>query len=164
MNDTSPTHPTASPSHHIYHQVITYITKSWHIKASHNALERVMTHMNDISPTHPTASNHTSTHTSGSCKCLWMSHGTHMKKSRHTYKWVMSHIWTSHVAHEFVMWHIWMRHVTYVNDSCRPYEYVMTHMNESWHVWKIHLSHIQLLTDHASAKRSRLVYESNGLY
>ena len=28
---------------------------------------------------------------------IWMSHVTHMNESRHTYEWVMSHIWTHHI-------------------------------------------------------------------
>ena len=32
-------------------------------------------------------------------KHVWMTHGTHMNESSHTYEWVMSHIWMSHVTH-----------------------------------------------------------------
>jgi len=48
-----------------------------------------------------------------------------MNESCHTYEWVMSHIWMSHVTHmneschtyEWVMSHIWMMHVTYIEKS-----------------------------------------------
>ena len=56
---------------------------------------------------------------------IWMIHVTHMSDSCHTYKWVTSHIWTSHVAHmneswhtyEGVMAHIWMSHVTNMKEE-----------------------------------------------
>jgi len=49
-----------------------------------------------------------------------------MNGSWHTYEWIMSHIWMSHVTHmnescrtyEWVMLHIWMRHVTHMSESC----------------------------------------------
>jgi len=64
---------------------------------------------------------------------IWMSHVTHMNESCHTYEWVMSHIWMSHVTHmneschtyEWVMSYIWMSHVPHTNESCRTYEWVM---------------------------------------
>jgi len=64
---------------------------------------------------------------------IWMSHVTHMNESCHTYKWVMSHIWMSHVTHmneschtyEWVMSHIWMIHVTHMNESCHTYDYTL---------------------------------------
>jgi len=43
---------------------------------------------------------------------IWMSHVTLMNASCHTYGWVMSHIWMSHVTHE----------------SCHTYEWVMSHV------------------------------------
>jgi len=54
-----------------------------------------------------------------------------MNESCHTYEWVMSHIWMSHVTHmnDWVMSHIWMSHVTHMNDT---YE---SHMNESCHTY-----------------------------
>jgi len=47
----------------------------------------------------------------------------HVNESRHTYEWVMSHMWMSHVTHmneschtyERGMSHIWMRHLTHMN-------------------------------------------------
>jgi len=39
---------------------------------------------------------------------IWMSRGTHMNESCHTYEWVMSHIWMSHVTH--------------MNESCHTYD------------------------------------------
>ena len=41
----------------------------------------------------------------------------YINQSCHTYEWIMSHIWMSHVPH--------------VNDSCHTYEWVVSHMNES---------------------------------
>jgi len=71
-----------------------------------------------------------------------MSQVTHMDKSRHTYGWVMSHTWMSHVMHEWVMPHIWMRDFTHMNEYTLMIEWVTSHvwmshvrrMNESWHV------------------------------
>ena len=70
-----------------------------------------------------------------------------MNEPYHTYEWVMSHIWMSHVtrmnesrhtyerwnmiqikAYERVMSHIWMSHVTHMNESCHTYERVMSHI------------------------------------
>jgi len=42
--------------------------------------------------------------------------------SCHTYEWVMSHIWMSHVTH--------------MNESCLTHEWVMSHMNESCHTYE----------------------------
>jgi len=61
----------------------------------------------------------------------------------HTYEWVMSHIWMSHVTHG-------MSHVTHIDASCHTYEWVMshiwmshiTHMNESWMSHGCVMSHI----------------------
>ena len=87
---------------------------------------------------------------------IWMSHVTHMNESWHTYEWVMSHIWTSHVTnsacglnhsivvvtplhshhtYERVMSHIWTFHVTHMNESCHTYEWVMSHTAHA--VWTI---------------------------
>jgi len=62
------------------------------------------------------------THVNESCKFL---HHTHMNESCHTYEWVMSKIWTSHVKHigeschtyGWVISHIWVSHVTHINES-----------------------------------------------
>jgi len=91
-----------------------------------------------------------------------MSHVTHinesaafwvrgyLKEPRHTYQWVMTHVWMRHNSflHEWVMSHIHM------NESCRTFtcmshvththEWVMSHihMNESCHVytWMSHVT------------------------
>jgi len=73
-------------------------------------------------------------------------------ESCHTYEWVMSHIWMSHVTQvneschtcEWVMSHIWMSHVTHMNESCHIWkegtsplnvrEWGMSHMHESCYV------------------------------
>jgi len=83
-----------------------------------------------------------------------------MNESWHTYEWVTSHIWMSHVTHVNeschtyrVMSHIWMSHVTHINQSRHTYEWVMSnmwmshtsHMNESRnasHIWIHHGRHI----------------------
>ena len=76
-----------------------------------------------------------------------------LSQSWHTYEWVVSHIWMSHVTHmneswhtyEWVISHIWMSRDTHMNESCRhTYEWVMsnirmsrlTHMNESSHTYE----------------------------
>jgi len=65
---------------------------------------------------------------------------THMNESCHTYKWVMSHVWMSHVTH--------------MNEPCHPYEWAMlkekgfpealhiTHMNELGHAYTGHVTRI----------------------
>jgi len=73
---------------------------------------------------------------------IWMSHGTHVNESWHTYEWVMAHIWTSHGAHMNVSWrtyqrvmaHIWMWHGTRMNESWHTYEWAMAHIN----IWMSH--------------------------
>ena len=91
---------------------------------------------------------------------LWMSHGTHMNESLHTYEGVMAHIWMSHSTHmneswythmngswhtyTWVMSQVWMRHGTRMNESCHEYECVMAHvwmshvtnMIASWHTYE----------------------------
>jgi len=67
---------------------------------------------------------------------IWMSHVTHMNEPCHTYEWVMSHIWTSHATHmneschtyERVMSHISMSHVTHVNGSCHTHSWARSHV------------------------------------
>jgi len=89
----------------------------------------------------------------------WMRQVTRMMshiKSHYTYGRVMTHIWTSHDAHESwhtyerVMTHIWTSHVTCMNESCPTYVRVTTHiwkshdthMNESWHTYVWVMAHI----------------------
>jgi len=79
---------------------------------------------------------------------MWMSHGTHMDLTFHTYARVTSRIWGfSHLrllSFEWVMWHIRLSHVTHMNESCHTYGWVMshtwmshvTHMNESCHTYE----------------------------
>ena len=50
--------------------------------------------------------------------CCSMSRVPHMNKSCHTYEWVMSHIWTSHVTHI-------TSHVTHMKES-------RTWMSRAW--------------------------------
>jgi len=80
---------------------------------------------------------------------IWMSHGTHMNESCHTYEWFesydayeydMSRIWHTyeHGTH-MNMAHIWIWHTYDHNHMCAificvPYTYG-THMNESCHIW-----------------------------
>jgi len=67
---------------------------------------------------------------------IWRSHVTHVEESCHTYEWVMSHIWMSHATHmneschtyEWVMSHTWRSHVTHMDESCHTYECVMSHI------------------------------------
>ena len=61
---------------------------------------------------------------------IWMRHVTHMNASCHTYEWVMSNIWMSHVANS-------MSHVTNVSASHHTYKRVMLHM------WRSHVTHMK---------------------
>jgi len=79
---------------------------------------------------------------------IWMSHGTHMNESLHTYEWVMArtrmghgnescHILMRH-ANMNVSCLIWMTHVTY---TCHvSYERLMSRINESCHVLMSHVN------------------------
>jgi len=70
----------------------------------------------------------------------WISHGKHMKKSRHTYEWVMAHEWMSHGTPMNESW-LGRRHDTQnecalppppmPNKSWRRYEWVMAHTRMS---------------------------------
>ena len=70
-------------------------------------------------------------------------------------RWVMSHMWMSHVTHvneschtcEWVMSHIWMSHVTRMNESCHTCEWVMSHMWMSYNTYTA----AQHCTDHRSS-------------
>jgi len=94
---------------------------------------------------------------------MWMSHGTHMNESWHTYEWVIAHIWMSHGTHtdgschnescHILMRHanmnvsclIWMTHVTY---TCHvSYERLMSRINESCHVL---MSHVNVDVSHVN--------------
>ena len=67
-----------------------------------------------------------------------------MNESCHTYEWVMSHIWMSHVTHmneschtyEWVMPYTWLCHETYMKGTCHTYEWVMSH------IWMRHVSRV----------------------
>ena len=61
---------------------------------------------------------------------VWMSHGTYMNESRHTYEWV------------WVTSHIWMSHGTYMNESRHIYEWV------SAHIWMSHGRDAYLIPRH----------------
>ena len=79
-----------------------------------------------------------------------MSHVSLMNESCLTYEWVMSHVWMSHVTHEWVtshmnesrhtyewvMSHIWKSHVTHMNESRHTCECVMSH------IWMSHVTHV----------------------
>ena len=83
------------------------------------------------------------THTTESCH-PWMSHVTHgwvrshMDESCHTWicrgmSQVTSHISSCHVC-EWVMSHMWTRHVAHVNESCHTCKWVMW-MSRATHMW-----------------------------
>jgi len=67
---------------------------------------------------------------------VWMSHVTCVNESCYTCEWVVSLGWMSHVTRvneschtcEWVMSHVWMSHVTRVNESCHSCEWVMSHV------------------------------------
>jgi len=73
-----------------------------------------------------------------------------MNESSHTYEWVISYIWTSHVIFDRVTSHIRTGHVTHMNASCHTYKRVMslirtthvTHSHESRHTYEQVKSHI----------------------
>jgi len=96
---------------------------------------------------------------------IWMSHGTHVHESWHTYKWAMEHICVRHVSrmkkawhtqllmrhgthmdgmneswhtYEWGMSHIWMNHGTHMNEACLTYEWGMSH------IWMSHGRHIRM--------------------
>ena len=94
---------------------------------------------------------------------VWIGHVTRMNESCmnescHTYEWVVSHKWMSHVTHmnelcytcERVMSHIWIGHVTHAHESCHTYVWVtsricmshVTHMNGSRYTCVWVMSHI----------------------
>ena len=67
----------------------------------------------------------------------YVSDGTHVNESWHTYEWVMArelHIWMSHESYGCIMAHKWMSAGTNKNshDTC----------NESWHTYECVTEHI----------------------
>jgi len=87
---------------------------------------------------------------------IWMSHGTHMIESWHTYKCVMAHVWMSHGTHmngswhtyEWVTAHIWLSHGTHMNGSWHTYERVTALMWLSHHAYictyvHLYVTHVQ---------------------
>ena len=76
-----------------------------------------------------------------------MSHN----KSRHTYEWVTSHLWTSHATHnKRVESHIGMRHVHIWQGMPRTggvtahiWMSHAPHINESWHTYQRVSSHVR---------------------
>ena len=65
-----------------------------------------------------------------------------VNESCHTYEWVTSHVWMSHVTrmnspchtYEGIMSHMWKSHVTHINQSrhtCHTCEWVTSTMHES---------------------------------
>ena len=88
----------------------------------------------------------------------------HMNESRHTYGWVMSHIY-------MVPSQIWISHVTELKKSCHTLERVMsriwirhtceqamarictshgTHMKESWHTYYTHMNVTHIWMSHGT--------------
>jgi len=99
--------------------------------------------------------------------CVWMSDGTQMNESWHTYELVMSHKQISPATHENGSCHTFTWAMAYllffnspgpwpivyslhVNESCLTFERIMshiwmsriTHMNESCHTYEWVMSHI----------------------
>ena len=121
---------------------------------------------------------------------IWISRVSHVNESRytyelrlprHTYEWIMSHVWMLHVTqHEdvriieaatshiwmshvlhvneschtcgWVVSHIWMRHASHMNESCRTYEWVMSH------IWMSHVTHMNWGCHVAYMNESCLTY------
>ena len=68
---------------------------------------------------------------------VWMSHVTRMNGSCHTYEWDMSHVCMSHVTRsESVMSHTCVIHVARMHESCHTYEWVMSHL------WMSHVTRV----------------------
>jgi len=127
----------------------THIHQSCHIQASATwagTYECVMSHTWKHLFTHTNESWHTyarvMSHT-GMCdmrRNLWISHVMHMDASVHTYRWVMAHIWTSHVTHRclrhgqalvnalsmYVCTFKWFMSLIHVTHICHTYERVMS--------------------------------------
>ena len=85
---------------------------------------------------------------------LRMSHVAHTHESSHTYEWVQSHMWMSHVklTNESGC-NVRMNHVAHMYESCRTIEGIMSrarinhdvHTNDSTYVWvtsHVRMSHI----------------------
>ena len=139
---------------HVTHTNESCLTYEWvmsHIRIS------LVTHTNESCHTHTNESCHT--HTNESCHThtsVMPSRSTTIcaaLSSCHTYEWVMSHIWMSHVTHvpqwyplravrrnhiwlhrTFLMSNIRMSHVTHMRShvshtpkSCHTYEWVLSH-------------------------------------
>jgi len=83
-----------------------------------------------------------------------------MDESRHTYEWVISHIWMRHGTHknesshthEWFMAHIWMSNVTYTYIYIYVYIYVYIYIYIHIHVWM--KMHVPCLFSKASFKNS----------
>ena len=73
---------------------------------------------------------------------VWMGHGTRANESRHTYEWVTTHVWMSHVKHMNESRYTWMSHVTRMNESRHTWMSHVTRMNESRRSYERGMSHI----------------------
>jgi len=93
-----------------------------------------------------------------------------MNESCHTYEWVMSHIWMSHVTHmneschtyewRLCVWALvggygicvtWMCDMTHsrvtLTHVCHvTYVWVMSYMNESCHTWMSHVTYVWVMS------------------
>jgi len=130
-----------------------------------NTLQYTATQCNtrQHSATHCNTLQHTAAHCNTHFNMTWykvagdMSHVTLLieqcseRKSRHTYDWVTSHIWMSHITHmneshhtyEWVTSQIWINHGTHMNESRHTYEWAMSRIE--WvtsHIWLSHVTHI----------------------
>ena len=97
---------------------------------------------------------------------VWMSHGTRMNESWHTYEWVMAHVWMSHgtrMNQRCRMCAAWVwctrmtrrcsaawvfkllctGHMTRINESNHTHEWVhFAHVNEACHAYEWVMSHM----------------------
>ena len=119
------------------------------------------THMNASCNTHECVMSHiwmpkgheSLTYQSHVMSHMWMSHVTHVNGSCRTYEWaIMTHIWmpkghswNCYVSDSWPLGHscVWhdsficvTSHVTHVNESCRTYEWAMSH------IWMSHATHM----------------------
>jgi len=72
-----------------------------------------------------------------------MSHVSHITESSHTYEWVMSHMWASHVTHRYksVISRVWMSHFTPTNEPRHTFSNKWCPAHQSVSIWASHVTH-----------------------
>jgi len=77
---------------------------------------------------------------------VWMSRGTHMNESCHIYEWVMAHVWMSHGTYKRVMAHILMSHGTHISGT----QVAPLGCYESWHTYEWVMAHVYMSQSHGT--------------